>query len=168
MHIIVIGSGIAGVSFAEKYRLLSQDDEITLITRENDGYYSRPLLSRGFSKNDIEQSIILKTFDKLRAENITVYSGTEVTALNCNDKTLVVTGPGQEKILQYDKLVLATGSSAFIPPPFRPYTGLFFCLNSLGDLKALRRFRRGLLNQNRKPDWGIIGGGLIGCEVTSD
>jgi NAD(P)H-nitrite reductase large subunit len=168
MHIIVIGSGIAGVSFAEKYRSFSLDDEITLITRENDGYYSRPLLSRGFSKNDIEQSIILKTFDELRAGNITVYSGTEVTALNRSDKTLAVTGPDQEKILQYDKLVIATGSSAFIPPPFRPCTGLFFCLNSLGDLKALRRFRLGLLNQNRKPDWGIIGGGLIGCEVASD
>ncbi|MDD5461570.1 MAG: FAD-dependent oxidoreductase [Methylococcales bacterium] len=168
MHIIVIGSGIAGVCFAEKYGSLSRNDEITLITRENDGYYSRPLLSRGFSKNDIEQSIILKTFDKLRAGNITVYSGAEVTALNRSDKTVVVTGPDQEKILQYDILVLATGSSAFIPRPFRPYTGLFFCLNSLVDLKALRRFRLGLLNQNRKPDWGIIGGGLIGCEVTSD
>ncbi len=26
----------------------------------------------------------------------------------------------------------------------------------------------GLINQNRKPEWAIIGGGLIGCEVASD
>ena len=168
MHIIVIGSGVAGVSFAEKYRSHSADDEITLITRENDGYYSRPLLSRGFSKSDIEQSIILKTFDKLRAGNITVISGAEITAVNRTKKTVAITGSCQEKSLQYDKLVLATGSSAFIPPPFRPYNELFFCLNSLVDLKALRKFRQGLLNQNRKPDWAVIGGGLIGCEVASD
>ena len=168
MHIIIIGSGIAGVSFAEKYRSHSADDEITIITRENDGYYSRPLLSRGFSKNDIEQSIILKTFDKLRANNINVISGAEITAINRSDKTVAITGSCQEKSLQYDKLVLATGSSAFIPPPFRPYNELFFCLNSLVDLKALRKFRLGLINQNRKPDWAIIGGGLIGCEVASD
>jgi len=57
--------------------------------------------------------------------------------------------------MHYDKLILATGSSAFIPPPFRPYNELFFCLNSLVDLKALRKFRLGLLNQNRQPDWRL-------------
>jgi NAD(P)H-nitrite reductase large subunit len=168
MHIIIIGSGVAGVSFAEKYRSYSADDEITIITRENDGYYSRPLLSRGFSKNDIEQSIILKTFDKLRANDITVISGAEITAINPSEKSVAITGSCQEKSLQYDKLVLATGSSAFIPPPFRPYKELFFCLNSLADLKILRKFRLGLTNQNRQPHWAVIGGGLIGCEVASD
>ena len=168
MHVIIIGSGIAGVSFAEKFRSYSADDEITLITRENDGYYSRPLLSRGFSMNDIEQSIILKTFDKLRASGINIISGAEITAINRSDKTVAITGSSQEKSLHFDKLVIATGSSAFIPPPFRPYSELFYCLNSLVDLKALRKFRLGLLNQNRQPDWAIIGGGLIGCEVASD
>jgi len=168
MHVIIIGSGIAGVSFAEKYRSLSADDESTIITRENDGYYSRPLLSRGFSKNDIEQSIILKTFDNLRASNINIISDTEITAINRSDKTVAIKGSGQENSLHYDKLILATGSSAFIPSPFRPYNELFFCLNSLVDLKALRKFRQGLENQNRQPDWAIIGGGLIGCEVASD
>jgi NAD(P)H-nitrite reductase large subunit len=168
MHVIIIGSGIAGVSFAEKYRSLSKDSAITLITRENDGYYSRPLLSRGFSKNDIEQSIILKTFDKLRAGDINIISGAEITAINRSDKTVAITGSSQEKSLHYDKLIVATGSSAFIPPPFRPYNELFFCLNSLVDLKALRKFRLGLTIQNRQPEWGIIGGGLIGCEVASD
>jgi len=168
MHIVIIGTGVAGVSFAEKYRLLSADDDITLITREHDGYYSRPLLSRGFTKDDIEQSIILKSFDKLRENNINVLCDAEVTAINRSDKTIAISGSCQEKALQYDKLILAQGSSAFIPPPFRPYSELFFCLNSLGDLKELRKFRQGFLNQNQQPDWAIIGGGLIGCEVASD
>ena len=168
MHVIIIGSGVAGISFAEKFRSHSLDDEITLITRENEGYYSRPLLSRGFSKNDIEQSIILKTFDKLRASNINFISGAEITSINRGDKSVAITGLCQEKSLHYDKLVLATGSSAFIPPPFMPYNELFFSLNSLADLKILRKFRQGLLNQNRRPEWAIIGGGLIGCEVASD
>ncbi len=166
MHIIIIGSGIAGVSFAEKYRSFSTDDEITLITRENDGYYSRPLLSRGFSKDDIEQTIILKTFDKLRAGNITVISDAELTTINRADKT--VTLSCKESSLQYDKLILATGSAAFIPPPFKLYDKLFFCLNSLADLKTLRKFRSEIASQKRRPDWAIIGGGLIGCEVASD
>jgi len=168
MRVVIIGSGITGVSFAEKYRQLSETAEITLVSRENEGYYSRPLLSRGFSKGDIEQSIILKTFDALRTANIHVISGAEITAINRNNKTIAVSGACQEKSIAYDKLILAPGSSAFIPPPFVPYKELFFCLNSLVDLKALRKFRQPLLNQNRQPHWAIIGGGLIGCEVASD
>jgi NAD(P)H-nitrite reductase large subunit len=164
MHVIIIGSGVAGVSFAEKYRSLSKNAKITLISQENDGYYSRPLLSRGFTKDDIEQSIILKTFDKLRDNDITVLSATEVTAIVRDNKTLSVRHAEQQQTLNYDKLIIATGSKAFIPPPYRPFSELFFCLNSLSDLKTLRRIRAGLT----KPQWAIIGGGLIGCEVASD
>ncbi|MDO9169997.1 MAG: FAD-dependent oxidoreductase [Methylobacter sp.] len=165
MHIVIIGSGVAGVSFAEKYRALSADDDITLVTREHDGYYSRPLLSRGFTKADIEQSIILKPFDKLRENNIKVLCDAEVTAIHRIDKAIAILG-GQT--LYYDKLILAQGSSAFIPPPFRPHEKLFFCLNSLVDLKALRQFRQDFLDQNHQTHWAIVGGGLIGCEVASD
>jgi NAD(P)H-nitrite reductase large subunit len=164
MHVIIIGSGVAGVSFAEKYRTLANDAEITLITKENDGYYARPLLSRGFTKNDIEQTIILKTFDKLRDSDITVLSDTEVTHISRANKTLTVRHTEQQQTLNYDKLIIATGSKAFIPPPYRPFNALFFCLNSLSDLKTLRRVRATLA----KAHWAIIGGGLIGCEVASD
>ncbi len=168
MQIVIIGSGVAGISFAEKYRALSADDEITLVTRERDGYYSRPLLSRGFTKTDIEQSIILKPFDKLRENNINVLCGVDVTAINRTDKSIAISGSPQEKTLQYDKLIIAQGSAAFIPPPYRPFEKLFFCLNSLADLKALRQFRQSFLNRNQRPHWAIVGGGLIGCEVASD
>ncbi|MFI3186728.1 MAG: FAD-dependent oxidoreductase [Methylococcaceae bacterium] len=169
MQIVIIGSGVAGVSFAEKYRTLSaDDDDITLVTREHDGYYSRPLLSRGFTKDDIEQSIILKPFEQLRENGIDVLCGVFVTAINRVEKIIAINGSCQEKELHYDILVLAQGSSAFIPPPFRPYTELFYCLNSLADLKVLRKFRRERLNQNQQPSWAIVGGGLIGCEVASD
>ena len=168
MNIVIVGSGIAGITFAEKYRALSPDAEIVLVTAEHDGYYSRPLLSRGFTKTDIEQAIILKTFDKLRENAIDVIAGSEVTAIDRNAKTIAIEGPGQEKSLAYDKLILAQGSAAFVPPPFRPFEKLFFSLNSLADLKALRKFRQPFLSQNKHPHWAVIGGGLIGCEVASD
>ena len=168
MDIVVVGSGVAGVTFAEKYRALSPDDNCILITQEHDGYYSRPLLSRGFTKADIEQTIILKSFDKLREAGIEVIAGSTVTAFNRQDKTIAIDGPGQEKALNFDKLILAQGSAAFVPPPLRPFEKLFFSLNSLTDLKAMRKFRQPFLNQNRKVHWAVIGGGLIGCEVASD
>ncbi len=166
MRIIIIGSGVAGVSFAEQFRSYSPNDELTVVTKENAGYYSRPLLSHGFSRANIEQSIILKTFDTLRANNINVFGDTEVIEINRSDNTITLSC--QESVLHYDKLIIATGSAAFIPPPFRPYSELFFCLNSLVDLKGLRKIRNGIRTQNRQPAWAIIGGGLIGCEVASD
>ncbi|MDD1611720.1 MAG: FAD-dependent oxidoreductase [Methylococcaceae bacterium] len=168
MQVVIIGSGIAGVTFAEKYRALDVDAEITIVTHENDGYYSRPLLSRGFSKDTIEQTIILKPFDALRENRIDIISGADITAIHRDKRVVVLEGACQEKSLSYDKLIIAQGSAAFIPPPLKPYHELFYCLNSLADLQSLRKFRQGILSQNRHPDWAIVGGGLIGCEVASD
>lgn len=168
MSIVIVGSGVGGVTFAEKYRALLPDAEVTIVTNEHEGYYSRPLLSRGFTKNDIEQTIILKSFDKLREAGIDVIAGSEVNSIDRVAKSVVIEGPGQEKSLNYDYLVLALGSGAFVPPPFRPFEKLFYSLNSLTDLKALRKVRQPFLNVDRHPHWAVVGGGLIGCEVASD
>ncbi|MGR9087235.1 MAG: NAD(P)/FAD-dependent oxidoreductase [Gammaproteobacteria bacterium] len=168
MQVVIIGSGIAGITFAEKYRSLDADAEITVVTRENDGYYSRPLLSRGFSKGSIEQTIILKPFGALRDNHINVIVDAQITAIHRSSHIVDLERNGSGQTLAYDRLIIAQGSAAFVPPPLRPYQDLFYCLNSLGDLKTLRKFRRTLLDQNRTPEWAIIGGGLIGCEVASD
>ena len=168
MHIIIIGSGIAGITFAEKYRELSPESKITLLTRDTNGYYSRPLLSHGFSKENIEHSIILKPFEQLLENNICIISGVDVTEIDREQHSVSVSGSDGPETLTYDKLILAQGSAAFIPPPFIPYQEHFFLLNSLDDLIKLRRFRQAYLDNHKKPHWAIIGGGLIGCEMASD
>ncbi len=168
MKIIIIGSGIAGVTFAEQFRKLSPDAKITLLTKENRGYYSRPLLSRGFSEEEIENFIVMKTFNDLQENNICVINGVEVTQINRKQRSISVKGIDEIETLDYDKLVIATGSQALIPPPFRAYKNNFYLLNSLDDLIKLRRFRQTFLERQRNPHWAIIGGGLIGCEVASD
>lgn len=168
MKIIIIGSGIAGITFAEKIRQLSADAKITLLTKESEGYYSRPMLSLGFSNEEIEQDIIIKSFGELLNNNICVIGGVEVTGINRSEQRVSVKGIDEIETLEYDKLILTMGSAAFVPPPFLPYQENFFLLNSLGDLKILRKFRQGILKKNRLANWAIIGGGLIGCEVASD
>ena len=168
MHIVIIGSGIAGITFAEKMRTLSPGTEITVLTKETDGYYSRPILSHGFSKPDIEQTIIMKTFAQLEQKGIHVISGTEVTAIDRQQQTVSISNKGDVNTLKYDKLVLAQGSAAFIPPPFLAFRKQFYVFNSLVDLKLLRAFRQPFIDHNKTPSWAIIGGGLIGCEIASD
>ncbi|MCI0653959.1 MAG: FAD-dependent oxidoreductase [Methylococcaceae bacterium] len=168
MHIVVIGSGIGGVTFSEEILKRANDVKVTLLTRETHGYYSRPLLSHGFTREDIEDKIIMKRFAALEAAGIRVKAGVDVTRLDRANKTLEILDQGIESRLSYDKLILATGSAALIPAPFRSSRTRYYALNSLDDLIELRALRNGWLQQQKKPHWAVIGGGLIGCEVASD
>ena len=98
MRIVVIGSGLAGVTFAEAAAVRH---EVTLITSETLGYYSRPRLSHGMALSDeAAAKIVLKPFAALKG--VKVVAGKRVEAID---------------ELDYDLLVLATGSAARIPPP---------------------------------------------------
>lgn len=168
MHVVIIGSGIAGITFAEELRKLAPECRISVVTQEGHGYYSRPMLSHGFSRDDIETKIILKPFDALHDAGIAIYRETSVLTLNRDDKTIVCRNSSGEFTLNYDKAVLAPGSDALIPPPFQASRDLFFVVNSLDDLIELRRHREKIVETSAKPLWAVIGGGLIGCEVASD
>jgi NAD(P)H-nitrite reductase large subunit len=168
MRIVIIGSGMAGIILAEELRKHSPEARLTVLTLETNGYYSRPMLSHGFSRDDVETKIILKSFDDLRATGIDIQAGTEVLSIDPAARTVAFRQDGLDSSMGYDKLVLAPGSAAFIPPPFRSEEGLYRVVNSLDDLIDLRRQRAQRLDGGHQPRWAIIGGGLIGCEVASD
>lgn len=159
MRVVVVGSGLAGVTVAEA---LANDPrhEICLVTAETHGYYARPRLSHGFSS---DASIVLKSFAALRG--VRVLSGIRVEQLDRERQKVFLE---DESSLDYDIVVLATGSAARIPPPLLPFRPQFHTLNSLDDLLTLRRRRQKALEARARPRWAIIGGGLIGCEVASD
>lgn len=168
MHTVVIGSGIGGVTFSEEILKRRPEAQVTLLTRETHGYYSRPLLSHGFTRKDIEDKIVMKSFAALESAGIRVRAGVDVRRLDPATKTLAIRDHNSESSLAYDKLVLATGSAALIPPPLRSAVVPYYGLNSLDDLKQLRSLRNGWLEQGKTPHWAVIGGGLIGSEVASD
>ena len=169
MKTVIVGSGLAGVTLAEELRKKKPEDSITLITHEKRGYYSRPMLSHGFARDDIEQKIILKTFEALTALGIEVFPETNATQIQSREKKVHVVSQDVAKILEYDRLILALGSEAQVPPPLKTARDLFHVINDLEDLIDLRSFRQDHINRNKThPHWAIIGGGLIGCEVASD
>src|SRR5688572_21063694 len=159
MRVVVVGSGLAGVTVAETLSRIP-GHEVSIITSETHGYYSRPRLSHGFSS---DAKIVLKSFAALAP--VEVIAGVHVEAIDRQSQRVRLQG---EKPLHYDILVLATGSAARIPPALAPFRPQFFTLNSLDDLLTLRRRREKALALGRRPRWAIIGGGLIGCELASD
>jgi NAD(P)H-nitrite reductase large subunit len=168
MRVLVIGSGIAGISFAEELKKHQPAAAITVLTHETHGYYSRPMLSHGFSRDDIETKIILKPFDDIRRSGIEILSPAEALFIDRPAKVVAYRQGEQQSALAYDILALATGSDALIPPPFQSARGMFRVVNSLDDLIDLRRFRAEILARGDQPSWAVVGGGLIGCEAASD
>jgi NAD(P)H-nitrite reductase large subunit len=163
MRVVVVGSGLAGVTVAEA---LAKDphNEVRLVTTEVHGYYSRPRLSHGFAMNEeAAAKIVMKRFEALAP--VRVISGTEVAAID-RDRRHAVLDSGDH--LEYDVLILAMGSAARIPPVLLPSRPHFLTLNSFDDLLTLRRRRAKCLARGAKPRWAVIGGGLIGCEAASD
>ena len=161
MRAVVIGSGLGGVTVAETLAKSGTHD-VTLVTAETLGYYSRPRLSHGMALADqAAEKILMKRYEALP---FAVLAGTTVERIDRQNQRVVLQSG---KTLDYDVLVLATGSAARVPPPLVKCEG-FLTLNSLDELHKLRARRREALGRGATPRWAIVGGGLIGSELASD
>jgi len=164
MKVVIVGSGLAGVTLAEALAKSGRHD-VTLATAEAHGYYSRPRLSHGVALSDeAAGKIVMKRFEAL-PPGVRVVAGTEAWLIDREKQHLVLR---DDRCLHYDVLILATGSAARIPPALAASRPHFLTLNSLDDLLTLRRRRAKLRARGGTPRWAVVGGGLIGCEVASD
>ena len=163
MKALVVGSGLAGITVAEALAKAG-GHEVTVVTAETNGYYSRPRLSHGVALSDeAAAKIVLKPFNALAG--VRVLSGAQAWRIERAKRRLFLeTG----EALPYDKLVLATGSAARIPPVLAPSRPNFLLLNSYDDLLTLRHRHARIRARGGTPRWAVIGGGLIGCELASD
>jgi assimilatory nitrate reductase electron transfer subunit len=111
-RLVIVGNGMVGSRFAED--LLAADRtgrfDITVLGAEQCEPYNRVLLSEVVAGNYELASLTLPTPTSRR---LTVLRGAEAVRIDRDDRA-VVTADGSRH--RYDQLVLATGSSARIPP----------------------------------------------------
>jgi nitrite reductase (NADH) large subunit len=154
-RIVVVGHGMVGQRFLETLCESSHGFSITMLAEEPRLAYDRVNLSKYFSGSSVED-LTLTTREFFDKNGIELHSGDPVSTIDRLNKR-VTTKSGAE--YEYDTLVLATGSSPFVPPiPGRERPGVFV-YRTIEDLEAISESGR---NSTRGV---VIGGGLLGLEA---
>lgn len=151
-RIVIIGDGIAGLTAARHIRRLNQNAKVTVIGAESVPLYSAcalPDYLHGYQDRD---GVFVPPFPEL--SKVKVIKNQIVDKI---DREIQRVHMGDEYI-DYDRLILATGSNAVVPPvPGAKIPGNF-TLKTLGDVERIM-------------DWGghsavVIGSGAIGVETS--
>jgi len=152
--IVIAGAGLAGLRAAQTLRRRGYEGSITLVGDEPHRPYNRPPLSKEVLLGKAEAEASVFPSDTLEVDWLL---GRSATGLDPVRKVVELDGGDK---LDYDKLVIATGSRA--RPWFEPVEleGVRL-LRTLGDAASLRE---AALAAERV---AIVGAGFLGCEVAA-
>lgn len=113
MKYVVIGNSAAAVGCIEGIRQMDKTGSITVISKENHHVYSRPLISYLLYGKTDEQRMKYRPDSFYQDNSVTFLPGKTATKVNSAKKSITL-DDGQN--IAYDKLLIATGSSPFVPP----------------------------------------------------
>jgi len=158
MKYVIIGNSAAGIGAVEGIRQIDKQGEITIITNEAHHTYSRPLISYLLLGKTTEDKMKYRGDKFYTDNNVKLLTNATVTKILA-DKKQVSLSDGSN--IDYDKLMVATGSSPFVPP----FEGLDTVKNkttfmSLDDARKLDE----MLAKKPQAKVLIIGAGLIGLK----
>ncbi|MBN1960097.1 MAG: FAD-dependent oxidoreductase [Deltaproteobacteria bacterium] len=170
-RIIVVGGSAAGPKAAARARRLDEYAEITILQKSPDlsmascgyPYYVGGLFDDRNLLLCTPTGVVRDPTFFLKAKGINVKAETEVIAIDRNKKTVTARDLKTQQTHEhsYDKLILATGATAKVPPiPGINLEGVT-TLQSLQDADTLRKVR----DEKKIKKAVIIGGGLIGIET---
>ena len=153
---VIIGNGTAGASAAANIRGRDNTGSITIFSRENNPFYYRPKLPEYLSGELALNEFTMHTLTKYRELNVDLRLGETVAAIDPYKKEITGIKTG---ITPYDELLLAAGSSCYLPPVKGNDKAGVFTLRTIEDADALR-------TASKKNKTAIlVGGGLLGLEA---
>lgn len=155
--LIVIGNGMVGYKFIEKLTEADQPHpyKITTFCEEPIPAYDRVHLSDYFAGKNADD-LSLAALSWYTDRDVTIHLEDAVVAIDPQAKTVI---SKQGRTVSYDKLVLATGSAAFVPPiPGVDKTGVFV-YRTIQDLDEIIAYSKSCQTAV------VIGGGLLGLEA---
>ncbi len=157
MNIVVIGNGMVGYKFCEKLvsKVGASQIHITVFGEEIRPAYDRVHLSEYFSGKTADD-LTMAPASWYADHHITLYLGDPVQSIDRANQTV---HSFHGIAVPYDYLVLATGSSAFVPPvPGVEKEGVFV-YRTIEDLEMMTTYAK------KAKRGAVIGGGLLGLEA---
>ncbi len=156
-RLVVIGNGMAGVKCVEEiYRREPGRYLITIFGNEPRPNYNRILLSKVLQGDSSMEEIVINDWSWYEERGIRLFTGETVGSIHPEAK-YIETLSGLRA--DYDALIIATGSSAFIPP----ITGIqkqgVIAFRNIDDCNTMMAYA----SKYRKA--AVIGGGLLGLEA---
>jgi nitrite reductase (NADH) large subunit len=158
VHVVIVGSGVAGVTGARVVRENDAEAKISIYTDENHLYYPRPRLYEILSGEAKPQEIYMFSEQWYEKRDITVHLNKKVLGIETAKKELLL---GDRAKAEYDKLLLANGAHPFMPPIRGAEKTGIFSLRSIRDALAIKEYAKKTRNAI------IIGGGLLGLEFAA-
>lgn len=155
--LLLIGNGMAGIRAIEEVLKLNPNQfEITVFGSEPYPNYNRIQLSKVLQGDTDVSDITLNEWQWYEDNNIRLYPGETVINID-KIKQVVYTDKGREEL--YDKLIIATGSNAFILPlPGADKEGV----TGFRDIKDCEK----MIEYSKKyKKAAVIGAGLLGLEA---
>jgi len=162
--IIIIGAGMAGYTAARELRKLDKTVPLTVITADDGGFYSKPMLSNAFAQKKLPAQLVTQNATQLAAQiGATILTATRVEGIDVAGKTLSTSAGA----LEYDKLVLAIGAHPIRLPLEGDGAGQVMSVNHVEDYARFRQ-QLDMTEAGRQARVTILGAGLIGCEFADD
>jgi nitrite reductase (NADH) large subunit len=155
-RLVVVGNGMAGMACVDQILKYPPQFAITVFGDEPYVNYNRIMLSSVLAGEKSTDDVTLSPVEWYRDNAIDLRLGVRIVDVNAREK-IVVGDDGSET--PYDRLLLATGSRAWLPPIDGLDKDGVFVFRTLDDTRRLlERAREGVRAV-------IIGGGLLGLEA---
>jgi NADPH-dependent 2,4-dienoyl-CoA reductase/sulfur reductase-like enzyme/rhodanese-related sulfurtransferase len=166
--VIVIGGVAAGTKAAAKARRENPDLDIVILTRDRHVSYAGcglPYYIGDVIKEE-KELLVKRPKDFMVDFGIEVYTEMEAIKILPEEKKVLAKdlASGENKEFAYDKLVLATGASPFIPPVEGAKLGNIITVRTVTGATAVKK----LLRERDIRDAVVVGGGMIGLEVAEN
>ena len=113
MKYVIIGNSTAAVGCIEGIRENDLTNEIVVISDEQHHTYGRPLISYLLCGKTTEDKMKYRPDDFYETNNCTTLFGKKAVKIDVENKQVIL---DDDQKVAYDKLLVATGSSPFVPP----------------------------------------------------
>jgi len=162
--IVVVGAGAAAFRFIQNYRENNEKDEILVFSKEPNLFYNRVLLPEYVTEELTWEQLLKIKKVELNKLNIKSFPETFINKIDQEKKEII---DSNGDVHTFDKLILATGSRAFIPKDVQLDLPGRFTMRNKSDAD---RFKAYLEQTNLPPEKQhvtIVGGGLLGLELAA-